>query len=97
MINPFTVIKLTEKEYNLTQGAIVSKNKRKTHSEARNVAMFLTAHLTNYSPQEIGDHFDRQRGEVMSSCKRIEKIVHNTLYSRILTAMLNITRKLEGG
>jgi len=59
MINPFIIIKKVEAAYFLSPGTLVSSGRRKTVSEARAVAIYLSREFNDYSWPEIASHFDR--------------------------------------
>lgn len=79
LVNPFDVITKTEEAYRLKKGTLCNSGRRKLTAEARAVAMYVTRHVTPYSFEEIGDHFNLQYSTVIHACKRVEKIIEQHL------------------
>lgn len=75
LVNPFTIIKTTEKVYGLKQGAITSKCRSRTIAEARAIAMYLVRKLTIYSLPEIGDHFNRHHSTVLHDIDKASRLI----------------------
>lgn len=71
MLNPKKIIEETEKYYNLNPGDILSHNRLRHVSLARNVAMYITRKETDLSLPAIGVIFKRDHSSVLAAHRRI--------------------------
>lgn len=78
MIFPDDIMKAVEKKYRLKAGTLLSVDKRKTVSDARSIAMYLTRKLTDLSLKEIAWWFERKdHTTIIHSCNKIRDRMEN--------------------
>lgn len=96
MINPFDLIRETEKLYHLKTGTLTGSRRTAMISEARAVAMFMTRKLTSYSYPEIGDHFNKDHTSVIHSYKKIKKLLDSDYKNNIESVIMKLYDKFKG-
>ncbi|PIU18443.1 MAG: chromosomal replication initiator protein DnaA [Elusimicrobia bacterium CG08_land_8_20_14_0_20_44_26] len=80
--------------FNLTSNDIKSKKRTETVALPRQIAMYLSRNLTNYSTTEIGEFFGgRDHSTVLHACNKMKNKITKDPY---FTALLNkITRQIK--
>jgi len=94
MINPFVIMKETEKYFHLDRGSLTTYNRARTTANARTVAMYLVRTLCKQSYTEIGEYFERDHTTVIENCKKLVKTVEDNSNSLLNSAIINLSVKL---
>ncbi len=80
--------------YNLTKQQIISKNRTKNISNARQIAMYLCRKYTNATYEEIGREFGgRNHATVLSACEVIDdKIKTSPIYTKAVSEIESLIK-----
>jgi chromosomal replication initiator protein len=73
MISPRTIIRVVGEHYGLTREQLLSKSRKPTLAQPRQVAMLLVRIITGMSYPAIGREFQRDHSSVMHGCGIIEE------------------------
>ena len=68
-----SIVKEVASYYNVEVSDIKGKKRTAIIKDARNVAVFLTRRITQYSTTEIGNYFDRDHSTITHSIDKVEK------------------------
>ena len=86
--------KTTAEYYNIKLSDLMSKRRSRTVARPRQMAMFLTKELTNFSLPEIGDAFGgRDHTTVLHACKKIVEV--SITDNKIKEDLINLRRALS--
>ncbi|MDR1656789.1 MAG: chromosomal replication initiator protein DnaA [Deltaproteobacteria bacterium] len=71
------VVKLICRVYNLEEGELRSKSRRRNINEARSLGMYLAKSLTAHTLSEIGEAFGRCHSTAIYSIHKVKKVIPN--------------------
>jgi chromosomal replication initiator protein len=86
------ILDATALEFELDPNELKGKSKRRPISLARQVAMYLSRELTEYTPEQIGTAFDRDRTTVNHAVKQIDAALKDDQVVR--NSVNNLRRRL---
>lgn len=75
-ISIYTIIKEVASFFNIDSTSLRGKKKTKAISDARNIAIYLSRNMTEYSLSEIGDQFDkRDHSTILYASNKIDSLI----------------------
>jgi chromosomal replication initiator protein len=86
------ILDATALEFELDSNELKGKSKRRPIALARQVAMYLSRELTEYTPEQIGTAFDRDRTTVNHAVKQIDAALKDDQVVR--SSVNNLRRRL---
>ncbi|HEX6651212.1 MAG TPA: chromosomal replication initiator protein DnaA [Thermoleophilaceae bacterium] len=86
------ILDATALEFDLDPKELTSKSRRRPISLARQVAMYLSRELTEYTPEQIGTAFRRDRTTVNHAVKQVEAALNDDQVVR--NSVNNLRRRL---
>ena len=72
-ISMSTIVREVAQYFNIDVAEIKGKKRTAIIKDARNIAIYLTRRLTQYSTTEIGSYFDRDHSTITHSIDKVEK------------------------
>ena len=85
---PEAIIREVASVYSISPNDILSGVRSREFTVPRQLAMFLTRELCNYSTTKTGDAFGRDHSTVMHACKRVEEMIEESLTFRLTAEQL---------
>ena len=68
-----TIVREVASYYNIETSELKGKKRTAIIKDARNMAIYLTRKITQYSTTEIGNYFDRDHSTITHSIDKVDK------------------------